>query len=254
LKVGQNNTNLNNIFIKKELYKYNSVKNIEIADINPLNQTMKRLLLLLIFSTLFCSLKSQVKALTENGREVVLYDNGTWKYVSNSANEISNDKDEITTNSHSYFKGAGATFLVKSNRLNIGVFMNPTKWTFSAHKENEVNPEYTFTLKSGMGYGIIISEKTEINLLELKKVALKNAQDAAPDAKITSAEYRTVNNIKVLCMKFTGTISGIKFVYFGYYYSNSNGTVQFLTYTSEKMFDEAQTELESLLNGFTVVN
>ena len=84
-------------------------------------------------------------------------------------------------------------------------------------------------------------------------MALINAQKAAVDAREICTEYRIVNDKKALCLKRQGTIKGIKFVYFGYYYSNTNGTIQLLGYTSEKLFDGIRNELENLLNGFVVI-
>ena len=195
--------------------------------------------------------KSQIKALTENGRQVQLYENGTWKYLDSSGDY--SGMDSITTNPHFFGKTSLSTFLVKSNHLNVGVFINPKNWTFYPRKENETNPEYHFSLKSGQGYGMMITEKTPVELESLANIALINAQKAAADAKIVSKEYRTVNNKKVLCLQMTATIQGIKFVYLGYYYSNENGTVQLLSYSSQKLFSESQAEMENFLNGLTVL-
>ena len=79
--------------------------------------------------------------------------------------------------------------------------------------------------------------------------ALKNAKEAAPDATIAKEEYRIVNGKKVLMLTITGNIQGINFIYFGYYYSNKSGTVQFLTYTAQNMYDGYLSECETLLNG-----
>lgn len=208
---------------------------------------MIRLFLILCILTISNILKSQTKALTETGREVILFDNGTWKYLQDSSNNA--PIDSLTTNKNKFSKTADATFLVKSKVVNMGVFINPTKWTFSGHKENEKNPEYRFSLKSGEGYVMMLTEKTEIDLESLRKIALSNAQKASLDVKETKAEFRIVNNKKMLCLKFEGTIQGIKFVYFGYYYSNADGTVQLVSYSSQQYFDSVQKELEFFLNG-----
>ena len=39
-------------------------------------------------------------------------------------------------------------------------------------------------------------------------------------------------------LKMKGTMQGVKFVYIGYYYSNSEGAFQFVTYTSQKMLKD----------------
>jgi hypothetical protein len=215
---------------------------------------MKIILFVLFYISVAVNLKAQIKALTENGREVLLSENGTWKYANDSATDSSANIRELSINPHPFTKSAGASFLVKSNNLNIGVFINTSKWTFTAHKDNEPDIEYHFGLKTNDGFGIMITEKTEIDLDNMRQIALANAQKAAVDAKVVSAEYRMVNNIKVLCLEIKGTIKSIRFVYFGYYFSNENGTVQLLCYSTQKLFEQLHGEFENLLNGMVVLN
>ena len=51
-------------------------------------------------------------------------------------------------------------------------------------------------------------------------------------------------------MQMDGTIQGIKFTYYGYYFSSPNGTIQLLTYTSSNLLNEYKKEFEDFLNGF----
>jgi hypothetical protein len=213
---------------------------------------MTRLFITILLLIIFTSLKAQVKALTENGREVILNDNGTWRYVSPD-DDNSNNSETITTNPIEFHTTIGATFLVKSNVMNVGVYLDHNKWTFLPHKSNEVNPEYSFEMKTQHGYAMMLTELTPIEIENMKVIALQNAQKVSPDMKVTHVEYRVVNNKKVLCLTMKGTIQGIKFVYFGYYYSNSNGTVQLIAYGSENMFKDSLNDWQDFLNGFTVI-
>lgn len=126
--------------------------------------------------------------------------------------------------------------------------MDPKLWSFKKQTENEA-AEYKLLLKSGDLYGMIITEKVEIPLETLKSLALANGQKVAPDLKIVKEEYRNVNGLKVLLLEMSGTTQGIKFSYYGYYYSNTNGTVQFITYTSTKLLNSYKSKIEILLNG-----
>ncbi|MEC4003940.1 hypothetical protein OX283_004675 [Flavobacterium sp. SUN052] len=208
--------------------------------------------LLLLFALAITSFSTaQTKALTEKGQEVLLFDNGTWKYQNDS---ISTKTDSLKINKKEFTKTTGATFLTKSKNFNVGVYINPTKWTFAPHRDNETSPEYRYSLKSGNGFAMIITEGTQIDLENLRQIALLNAQKASVDVVETSAEYRIVNHKKILCLKFQGTIKGIKFVYFGYYYSNNKGTVQLITYTSQQSFILLEKELENFLNGLVEIN
>ena len=52
-------------------------------------------------------------------------------------------------------------------------------------------------------------------------------------------------------MKMKGTIQGLKIIYYGYYYSNADGAFQFLTYTSQNVFNEYENDMLNFLNGLT---
>jgi len=210
------------------------------------------LLFLLLIS--FNVSKAQINALTDDGKQVILNTDGTWKYASPVVLGDSNDPDSIKTNPVKFSKSPNATFLVKSNTVNVGIFINPAKWTFAPHHENEANLEYRFNLKTGDGMAILEAEKTPIPLVNMRNIALINAQKAAVDAKIVSEEYRVVNNTKILFLEMSGTLQGIKFRYMGYYFSNDKGTVQLLSYTTEAMYNNAHKELETFLNGLTAIN
>ena len=200
------------------------------------------LVLICIYSVNF--IQAQQKAVTETGSEVILYDDGTWKFQ----NEDELTIVEVRTNPVKLKKSEGATFLLKSNILNVGFWLDPKLWSFKKQTENEA-AEYKLLLKSGDLYGMIITEKVEIPLETLKSLALANGQKVAPDLKIVKEEYRNVNGLKVLLLEMSGTTQGIKFSYYGYYYSNTNGTVQFITYTSTKLLNSYKSKIEILLNG-----
>jgi hypothetical protein len=53
-------------------------------------------------------------------------------------------------------------------------------------------------------------------------------------------------------MKLEGTIEGVQFVYYSYYYAGKAGTVQLLTYTSQNLFSEFEPEMTEFLNGLVI--
>lgn len=210
---------------------------------------MKNFILLLICILGVNLTFAQIKAVTETGEEVLLYPYGTWEYLNNS--DIADT--DIPTNPKLFKKEDASTFLVKSNIMNIGVWINPKEWSFEKSKDNS-DFEYNFQLKGGSLYGAIITEKIEIPLLTLKSLAVENAKKVAPDMRIVKEEYRNVNGLNVLLLKMDGTTQGVKFTYYGYYYSNSKGTVQFITYTSQNLMDEYLLKCEKLLNGLVEIH
>ena len=203
----------------------------------------KQFLITILFLTGF-TVFSQTKGITETGDEVILYKNGTWEYENDSLNISS-----ITENNKQFAKSKKSTFLVKSEIKNIGIWVNPKNWSFSKGEPNGA-AEFSFEVKGKDIRGMLITEKIEVPIENLIELAISNAKDAASNIKVIKKEYRKINGLKVIMMQLTGTLSGIKFIYYGYYYSNSNGSIQLVTYTSQGLFEKSKEDMEELLNGF----
>lgn len=193
---------------------------------------------------------AQVNAITELGEEVILYDDGSWEYK-NKPSLI--ETPEILLNPATFEKDEQASFLVKSKLVSSGVYINPKKWKFIKLEDSE-DAEYQFELKSGDAYAILITEKIEIALINLKEIAIDNAKSAATGVEVQAEEYRMINGRKMLMLKFKGEIQGMKITYMGYYYSYEGGTIQLLSFTGNNLFDEFEEELESLLNGLVMLD
>lgn len=204
--------------------------------------------LLLVASFISFSCFAQINAVTDSGEEVILYDDGTWKYVN-----LENIPLMITMNEKHFKTPKDATFKVKSNIVDIAFNINPKLWSFSKAANNPA-AEFEFQLKGKDLYAMAICEKVEIPLVALKDISYNNAKSAAPDLEIIEQEYRMVNGVKMLYLQMNGTLSGIKFSYFGYYYSNESGTVQFIAYTSQNMLKEYRQECEDLVSGLVVLD
>jgi hypothetical protein len=190
-----------------------------------------------------------INAVTSEGDEVILYTNGTWEYVTEPV-EV---KPEIRTNPSVLTKAESSTFLVKSKKIDVGVWINPKTWSFEKTEEDAA-AEYTFQKKGEDVYGMLLTERTAIPLLTLRDIALENARGVAPDIRLVDEEYRNVNGLQVLMLQMTGTIQGIEFTYFGYYYSDQNGTVQFVTYTALNLFNDYKADMEKILNGLVTID
>jgi hypothetical protein len=173
---------------------------------------LKKLILLGALSLTVLT-NAQINAVTENGDKVILYKNNSWTYLNDSLNVAI----KILKNKKLFTKNKKSSFLVKSSKTNIGIWINPKNWNFSK-AEPDSPSEFSFNHKKLDIYGMLISEKTEIPVESLINIAYNNALEAAPDAKIVEKEYRKVNGREVIMMKMKGTIQGIKFIYYGYYY------------------------------------
>ena len=200
--------------------------------------TTLTIVLLLISS----SIMAEQKAITSEGDEVILYDNGTWTYQ----NKVIKQNNKIPTNNNEFIRSQKATFLVKSKRNNSAFYINPKKWSF---KKQDGEKEYFFELRNKGLYALAITEEVELGIEGLALAGYNNAKSAAPDARILKKEYRIVNGNKVIYMEMEGTMSGVKFTYLGYYYSNSSGSTQLITYTGSNLVKKYKSEILEFLNG-----
>ena len=195
--------------------------------------------------TVCCGItNAQIKAITENGEEVVLFEDGQWEYIEGT--EVA--EAEILMNPLKFVRPATSAFLLKSTKFNIGVYLDSKIWTIEKGKGDEAY-EYQLTLNQGDLYAMLITEQVEIPLESLKEIAVENARDVAPDVYVAKEEYRMVNGLKVLMLQMNGTLSGIKFSYYCYYFTSEKGTIQFIGYTSQNLLPKYQKTIEDLLNG-----
>ena len=184
------------------------------------------------------------KAKTEDGREVILRDNGTWVY----ADAIKKD----TKKAGEFKKEKTATLQYKGKRGTFALHLVPGVWK-KADESPNADAEVAFVHKDGDAMAMVIAERIQIPLETLKRVALENAKKADKDTKIIKEEKRTVNGKEVLCLIMNAKPEGVPITFYGYYYSGEQGAIQVLTWTGENLFQELKPELEAFLNGFEIV-
>ena len=204
------------------------------------------MLLWLLFMGIPQTFSQEIKATTEDGRDVLLNPNGTWHYSGDSKTA---DREGIDL--PKFFKPKSATVLLKGKRVKYGLWYDRNKWLPDQDIDN-ASAEYELTHVEGDRYVVIIPERLQIPLETLGIAAIANAKKAAPDTRITFEETRIVNNRKVLCLRMDATIQGIPVSYINYYYSGKSGAVQLLTYTGQNLVEEYQPDMIDLLNGFEV--
>jgi hypothetical protein len=186
---------------------------------------------------------AQKKAVTEDGKNVILYPDGTWKYAEPKAAASKGKK--------SYSKPEASTKLHKGKHGTYGMWINEGKWQVAKEQSSEA-AEFEINHVSGDAYAMVIAERLTMPLESLREVAISNAKEAAPDAEVVFEEKRTVNGADVLLMQINGTIRSIPFTYYSYYYSGKAGSIQVIAYTGQSLFDEFKADFEDLLNGFVV--
>ena len=193
---------------------------------------------LLLAAAPAASAQVPTRATTEDGRKVLLYPDGTWKAQPSAPAQPASGK--------AFARAAAATERIDLLRGGMALFVDPAKWR---QAPSEDPAKISFRHATGEAYGMVVAERLAIPLARLKEIAISNAREAAPDVRVSFEESRRVNELEVLAMQMEGTIQGIPFTYYGYYYSGPQGSVQLLTYTGSNLFVEYKPEFEDFLNG-----
>ena len=194
---------------------------------------------------------AQQRALTEDGKEVVLFDNGTWKFVNESDAKA---LETTITNNNLFEKSRNASFLMKSKKMDVGVYFDPKKWKLATQN---ISPhvEYFFAERSSNdGYfGFMITEKVQIATLKnLKDLIIENVNRNVDYFRLKESEYRTVNGVKVLYIRYAANTKGMDFEYAGNYYINSDGYAGVVGFSSQKMFENSFGAIQELINGISL--
>lgn len=218
--------------------------------------------------------ESPIAAITQDGRKVLLYPDGTWKLADQAqpqasavqgntgpGNPASMGSNSGTANrpapgngsqnaaaGNNNSPGNTKTF-VKAPQGEFGVWIDKEKWT---RTESDDPIRITFVHQDESSYAMIIAERTRLSLDALERAALANAKKAAPDMTLLFKEKRIVGGKSGLCMQMKGTIMGNTFMYYGDYYGGPEGTLQVICYAPPEQFDEAKADFDELLGGIQI--
>ncbi|MBP7901180.1 MAG: hypothetical protein KA015_00025 [Spirochaetes bacterium] len=185
-----------------------------------------------------------IKATTEDGKTIILSENGTWKYDKKAEEKKT---DQLVT--QQFNTPADSTSIYNAKRGNFTIKYNPSKWEILSTSLNQM-AEASFQHSSGDAYGMIITERIRIPMENFESIVVDNAQKAATNVEITKSEIRLVNGKQVKFIELTGIIQGINFVYNYYVYSDSKGSTQITLFTSKELYPEYKLDFENFLNGF----
>lgn len=200
--------------------------------------------------------QAQTEAFTAAGDTVILYSDGTWEYANpnkGTANTEFPPLDSIATNPLVFNKPQVSQNSAKSESGAYEAWYNAKKWQRTPPGKINAEADMAFVLNKSEGYGVVIFERLEIPLDKLREIAVMNARNAANNVKVVNQEKRTVNGKTILCLEMAGDLDGLKFTYLSYYYSGKQGSLQFITFTTQNMFTALKPDFEELLNGLIVL-
>ncbi len=135
--------------------------------------------------------------------------------------------------------------------VNYSLSYDPAEWTFTKSTDGSAS-EYDFENSNGSVFGQVIAEELELDMDTLEETVLANAQAADPKAEITSSTDKMVNGKNVRVLEMKATIEGLNFVYYGYYYTGAEGTLQVMTWTTSNLSDKYRADADVVLGTLKI--
>ncbi|SHO64231.1 hypothetical protein [Algoriphagus zhangzhouensis] len=218
---------------------------------------------LFIFSVFVLGLnygQAQIKAVTEHGDTIYVYNNGTWSYELLDQNSpvspmaFLDQELQIEPISTPFFTPQQSKKIISNQWDLFDVYYDESSWKRLPAGELNEDAEFALQARQKDIWAIIISEETPIEKETLLKIAKNTMKDnTGSEILDVKTESRTVNGKEVLRGAFKASISGITFIFDSYYYSDERGSVQFTTWSSETLWKKNESLIMDLLNGFVVL-
>lgn len=202
---------------------------------------MIRCLYILACLALFapCPASAAIKAVTEDGRSVVLREDGTWAFA-----------DQGKADPPRFARSALQNKQLPGLSAKYDFYYDPAQWSLM---EQNLEPasEYEFEHSSGLVRALVMAHpgSTDINALEQRVLA--NIRKADDKAFVLYKEDRLVNGARVLCLQISAMIQESPVVFFTYLYQGKGYGVQAAVYAVESVFNSMYGDLEMFLNGLT---
>jgi hypothetical protein len=206
---------------------------------------MKILFSLLFFFCITVFTQAQLSAVTENGRAVILFSNGTWSYMNDSVLLSNSDLSHysIPGDSHEFLRG---------KTISYRIWYNSEKWIVLPDTIYK-NADYSFENSRGELLALVIAERIEVPLQKIREIALDNFKKAGTEYKVSEEQRIMVNGTEGLLLKIDALVEGIPYAYLNCYFSTDRGTYQVMTFTGYNLFDRYRKEMMDFISGFTLI-
>jgi hypothetical protein len=192
--------------------------------------------------------EAQIMAVTLDGDTVLLNANGTWGYLDTS--EVV--EEVIPVNPEWYVKPEKSKESYTGISKTFTVYFNEKDWERTKPERLNEMAELAFKMTLSDAYGILIYERMEATTETLADIAILQARKVVEDLEIVNKEYRSVNGKQMIALQMVGGIKGLTIQYMNYYYSGPEGSIQFLTFTTDDSIERVKPKMEELLNGLVI--
>lgn len=196
------------------------------------------------------------KAITTEGRRIILFDDGTWKYelepvpVTDGTviSETAEDLFEKPVGDQ-YQKSPYNKKVWQSNRTKFSVWFNPKKWKLKlTHNEPPIEASFHYI----DNVCLVLTERLDVDMEEWIHQSKLYRKQTYPSMKIQKEEWRTVNGLNVYYIMWqTGDNRGNLQCY-SYFAKSSTELVQLQVSAPAAYARDSEQEIFRIMNGLVL--
>ena len=181
-----------------------------------------------------------MRAVTEDGRKVLLAPDGKWRF----------DLKARVASTGSSATDSTSPYQTAVKRFSLA--FNQDDWTLLPKREGDAVNKRTFQHKRFPIFGMVISDEMPATTDAMKNAILYNASSAGATTTTLLDQTKKLGDRQIGELRMTALMKGIEFVFSTYYYADEDGNIQVMCYTGQSLFHKYQGECEKFLSGLAL--
>jgi hypothetical protein len=191
---------------------------------------------------------STMEAFTAGDQKVIIFSDSTWRFMNKATEDL---YENTVISSKTYTTSKGALSLAQSKRVNAGFYYDPKKWTILQEQHEYSRGE--FSLQGALNKDLYasfgsFSLEGEATLKNVKDIVLTGFLMNPSHYKIKRTEFRTVNGNKVFYIRYHDIDMDYDVIHY-YLITEDKACAQVSAGSPEKNFASNEKDLQDFLNG-----
>jgi hypothetical protein len=214
------------------------------------------LILLFSSSTLIAQKKEVGKAITVDGRRIILYNDGTWKYELEPV-PVTRGTAIPDTAENLFNKPVGGQYQKSpynkkewhSNRTNFSIWFNPKKWKMNLLN---IQPPIEVSFHFIDIVCNVLTERMDTDMETWLHTTKLYWKQNYPSLKIQSEEWRTVNGLNVFYIQWQTGDNRSNLQCYSYFAKGNTEVVQMTISGPVGVANSSEDEIFRILNGLVL--
>lgn len=178
-----------------------------------------------------------IRAITEDGRRVLLSRDGKWQFDSSPPAPRKPD-------------GLPSPYQTAVKRFSVA--FNTADWNLMPIRESDDANKRIFQHKRAPIFGMVIADEIPATTQALRQAMLSNARSAGATTTLLVDQTQEFNGKEVGVLRFAATMQSLDYVFSSLYYGDGDGNVQVTCYTAQSIFHKYQADCQKFIGGLTI--